>query len=334
MTAATASAPAKPVYLVRGEDPTLLADAVRDLVAALVGEEDSNLAVEDLAFNPGDDQRLPALLDACLTPPFLTDRRVVLVRNAGSITSDEAARIIDYLADPLDTTRLVLVGGGGTVPAKLVTAIKASGELIDAGLPRQARERTSWLTSRLKDAPVVFDAAAGSRLAEHLGEDLSRLGGIITTLTAAYGEGARVGVDELEPFLGEAGATAPWDLTDAIDRGDQAAALEHLQRMMQAGGRHPMVVLSTLHRHFQNMLRLDGSGARTDAEAAQLLGMKGSTFPAKKAMSQARKLGSDRIRRAIVLIAEADIDLRGLKSWPDPLVMEVLVARLCQLTRR
>src|SRR5688500_17580688 len=125
MTAAKASAPAKPVYLLRGEDPTLLADAVRDLVAALVGDEDSNLAIEDLAFTPGDEQRMPALLDACLTPPFLTDRRVVLVRNAGSVTSDEAARIVDYLADPLDTTRLVLIGGGGTVPAKLVTAIKA-----------------------------------------------------------------------------------------------------------------------------------------------------------------------------------------------------------------
>jgi DNA polymerase-3 subunit delta len=81
------------------------------------------------------------------------------------------------------------------------------------------------------------------------------------------------------------------------------------------------------------MLRLDGAGARNDAEAAQLLGLKGSTFPAKKALTQARKLGSQRIRRAIALLAEADLDLRGAKAWPDELVMEVLVARLAQLPR-
>ena len=71
----------------------------------------------------------------------------------------------------------------------------------------------------------------------------------------------------------------------------------------------------------------------TVTEAAKLLGMKGSTFPAKKALAQSRRLGSDRIRRAVRLLAEADLDLRGAKAWPDELVLEVLVARLAALSR-
>jgi DNA polymerase-3 subunit delta len=35
--------------------------------------------------------------------------------------------------------------------------------------------------------------------------------------------------------------------------------------------------------------------------------------------------------RAIGLLAQADLDLRGAKEWPDELVMEVLVARLSRL---
>ena len=66
-------------------------------------------------------------------------------------------------------------------------------------------------------------------------------------------------------------------------------------------------------------------------DAAQLLGMKGSTFPARKALSQSRKLGHDRVVRAVELLAGADIDLRGGKAWPDGLVLEVLVARLARL---
>ncbi|HEX7168106.1 MAG TPA: DNA polymerase III subunit delta [Acidimicrobiales bacterium] len=335
MTAPNANATAvKPVYLARGDDPTLLADAVRTLIGELVGDDDHTLAVEDVTFQQGDDQRVPAVLDACLTPPFLTDRRIVVARNAGLLNADEAARLLEYLDQPLDSTVLVLVGGGGTIPQKLVAKVKQLGETIDAGLPRQGKERTTWLVDRLKDATVKFDAPAATRLADHLGEDLARLRGIVETLTAAYGEGARVGVDELEPFLGEAGAVAPWDLTDAIDKGDQATAIEHLHRMLAAGDRHPLVVMATLHRHFTNMLRLDGAEARSDAEAAAILGMKGSTFPAKKAMAQARRLGGGRIRKAVVLLADADLDLRGKTAWPEVLVMEVLVARLCQLSRR
>jgi DNA polymerase-3 subunit delta len=219
------------------------------------------------------------------------------------------------------------------VPAKLVTAVKGAGEQIDAGAPRQARDRTSWIAERLKKSPLQFDARAGQRLVEHLGEDVSRLSGIIDLLVTAHGEGASISAEEIEPFLGDAGGVAPWDLTDALDKGDAATALGHLHRLMKGGDRHPLVVLATLHRHYGQMLRLDGAGARNDAEAAQLLGLKGSTFPAKKALTQARRLGSTKVRRAISLLAEADLDLRGQKSWPEELVMEVLVARLAQLSR-
>jgi DNA polymerase III delta subunit len=77
------------------------------------------------------------------------------------------------------------------------------------------------------------------------------------------------------------------------------------------------------------MLRLDGSGITSESDAATALGMK--PFPAKKAMLQAHRLGPEKIARAITLVAGADLDLRGLKDWPDGLVLEVLVARLSRL---
>ncbi len=326
------SAGPRPAYLVRGDDPSLLADAVHELVTSVVGDDDPSLAVEDMTLADADGPGVAGVLDACLTPPFLTDRRVVVAREAGALGSDAAARLVEYLAAPLDTSVLVLVGGGGTVPQKLVAQVKAVGQLVDANLPRTSRDRTSWLVEHLHDAPVSLDAAAGRLLGDHLGEDLSRLPGILRSLEAAYGPGARLGPADVEPFLGEAGAVAPWELTDAVDRGDYEAALVALHRLLDAGDRHPLVVLSTLHRHFAAMLRLDGSGARTDAEAAEMLGLK-SAFPAKKALAQSRRLGPARLRRAIALLAEADLDLRGAKAWPPELVTEVLVARLCQLSK-
>ncbi len=326
----------RPAFLVRGDDAVLLDEAVRALVSSLVRGADAGLAVEEIdldAPTAAEDHGLGALLDACLTPPFLTDHRIVLARNAGALNVEEANRLVTYLEDPLETSVLVLVSGGGAIPAKLVAAVKKAGEVVEAGLPRQARERTSWLVDKLRHGPVKLDARAGQRLGEHLGEDLSRLHGILEVLSAAYGEGASLTAEQLEPFLGEAGGVAPWDLTDALDKGDATIALGLLHRLIGGGDRHPLVVLATLHRHYGQMLRLDGANARNEAEAAQLLGLKGSTFPAKKALIQTRRLGSSKVRRAIALLAEADLDLRGAKSWPETLVMEVLIARLSQLSR-
>ena len=61
--------------------------------------------------------------------------------------------------------------------------------------------------------------------------------------------------------------------------------------------------------------------------------MKGSTYPAKKALQRANRLGYEGSAQAVGLLAEADVDLRGKTAWPDDLVLEVLVARLARLSR-
>ena len=134
-------------------------------------------------------------------------------------------------------------------------------------------------------------------------------------------------------------ATAPaWqDLAKALrgsllQRGD--AGYESRRRVWNGAiDRHPLAIMASLQTHYLRMVRLDGAGVRGEKEAAQLLGMKGSSFPAKKAMAQGRKLGGAKVRRSLALLAEADVDLRGGRAWPGELVMEVLVARLARLAR-
>jgi DNA polymerase-3 subunit delta len=312
-------------YLVRGDDPTLVAQEARGLIDTLVGDRESSFVVEEHGAS-GEDLDVKAVIDACLTPSFLGDRRVVVVRDAGRIGAAEAAGLGAVVADPLPTTVLVLVGGAGTVPQALVKAVTANGELVDASAGT-GRDRTSWVADHLKDAPLRFDAGARARVQAHLGDDLGRLAGLIETLVAAYGEGAPISIEELEPFLGSAGAVPPWDLTDAIDSGSIAGALSALRRMLDAGGRHPTEVIGVLHRHYSNMLALDGITQLDAAEAAQLLGVR-SPFVAKKAMEQGRRLGAERIAQAINLLADADLDVKGRTALPPDLVLEVLVARL------
>ena len=60
--------------------------------------------------------------------------------------------------------------------------------------------------------------------------------GLLEALSAAYGAGARISVEDLEPYLGEAGSVPRYELTDAISRGEPSAAPGVLHRMLDAGG--------------------------------------------------------------------------------------------------
>lgn len=313
-------------WLVEGDDETLVANEVRRLVGELAGGH-PDLAVEDFW---GDEVDLDAVAGACLTPPFLVDRRVVVLRNAGRFSADELNPLLRYLEAPSETTALIVAAGGGKLSTKLVAAVKKVGHVVATGAGRDTR---AWVDNQIRRAPLRVDSAARAALAEHLGQDLGRLPALIETLVAAHGEGAAIGVEDVAPYLGEAGSIAPWDLTDAIDAGDVDRALRALHRLMEAGERHPLVVLPIVHRQVAQVVTLDGAGATTEAEAAAALGIEAgrSTYPAKKAMATLRRWGSDGAARAIGLVADADVDLRGESTWPPQAVLEVLVARLSRI---
>jgi DNA polymerase-3 subunit delta len=321
--------------LLKGDDEVVLRDAVRLVVDELVGAEDRSLVVEEVEVGAVDDDGrdpLIALVDAAQTPPFLTEHRVVLGRLAEKRErNDQVVALTEYLVDPLPSTRLVLEWRTGKVPKALLEAVtRSGGELIDTSPGRKVAE---WVASHLTEAGLKVDGEGRQRLVTWVGEEPSRLLGLVDLLLSTYGAGTKLGVAEIQPFLGADGGVPPWDLTDAIDRGDRTLAIELLQRMVGQGERHPFQVLATLHSHFARILRLDGADVTGEKQAAELLGMKGSTFPARKALSQARKLGHDRIVRIIDLLAQADLDLRGGKAWPDTLVLEVLVARVATMSR-
>ena len=129
-------------YLVKGSDPSLRDRVVADLVTEVLGADDPTLALEDItipgragAGDDGDATPAPAgaegrdaavatVLNAAGSPPFMTEHRVVVVRDAGALMAGDVDGIVRYLDDPLDTTILVFVAGGGTMPPALTKKLK------------------------------------------------------------------------------------------------------------------------------------------------------------------------------------------------------------------
>src|SRR3546814_7713024 len=131
------------VTLLKGDDAVVLREAVRVLVDDLVGDDDRSLVVEEVevgATAADDDARDPlvALVDAAQTPPFLTDFRVVLGRVVEKRERNELVQpLVDYLADPLPSTRLVIDWPGGRLPKALAPAPTQLGGQLGGPPPRR-----------------------------------------------------------------------------------------------------------------------------------------------------------------------------------------------------
>ncbi|MFV0258043.1 MAG: DNA polymerase III subunit delta [Acidimicrobiales bacterium] len=332
------------VVMIKGDDATLVAQAVRKVVTELVGPGDRTLMIDELSegdYVDDDGQPAPtALVTAAYTPPFLTERRVVVGRNLGLFSrAAQVAPLVDLLGDLLPTTDLVLVWEKGSTSSRLAAIPKplrqalteAGAELIDAA--PSGKGRRGLLGEKLAGAAVTLDRSAQQAIADRLGDDIGRADAVLAALHSAFGEGTPLSAADVDPYLGAASDVPPWELTDAIDSGDIVVSLAKLDRMTSGGERHGLQVMATLTAHYQRALGLDGAPVRDDRAAAAHLGMTGSTFPAKKALALSRRLGSGRLRQMTELLAQADLDLRGASAVPSDAVLQVLVARLARLSR-
>jgi len=115
------------VHLITGDDESLLLAAVSDVVHRLVGQGDRSLMVDEF---DDDEYDIARVVDAAQTSPFLTELRVVVARGLGRFTTDDVGALVAYVGDPLPSTELVLVAGGGRLPKALTDAVKKNGGVI------------------------------------------------------------------------------------------------------------------------------------------------------------------------------------------------------------
>lgn len=319
---------------------------MQELLDRLVGDEDRSLVVEQYTVARRPDARgearddepddaappsvVAAIVNAVQSPPFMTSRRVVVVHDYEQLAAGEVGPVVDVLGDLLDTTDLVFVSGGGRVAKALGDALKGA-ETVGP----ESEKTEDVLAAAVADAQLDLKAEAAKLVRERLGDDAGRVSALVDLLAARFGPGATLTADDVEPYLGEAGSVPPYQLTNAIEDGDVAGALAVLDRLLtvtsprQPKPMHPLQVHGMLVARYRKLLQVDDAAVQTVADAhAALGGGKGSTFPAKKALEASRALGSDGLRQAIDLLAQADIDLKGASGLPEGGVMQVLVARL------
>lgn len=343
-------------WFVRGNDPLLRDRALDALVEELLGDDDRTLAVEEFAVPPktsrsgdgdgdasagGAEAReavVGAALSAATSPPFMTACRVIVVRDASALAAADVEAVARYLEAPLESTRLVLVAGGApTVPAHVTKMVKAAGVIERAPDSEKTKE---VLLDHAHEAGVLLTKDAAELIERHLADDAGRAVGLVDVLASAGEHGARLDVGDVTPYLGDEGSVPVYQLTNAIEEGDSARALEVLHRLLTATSAqqpkpvHPLQLMGTLLNHYRRVLRLDDPSITSTSDAIEALGGRIKEFPARKALGAARALGTDGLREAFDALARADLDLKGARGIPQEAVMEVLVVRLARLSAR
>ena len=168
----------------------------------------------------------------------------------------------------------------------------------------------------------VPEAALGMIARAATGSFRDALGTLEQLVT--YG-GNEVELDDVLEVLGVADAELVLDTAEALADHDARAALLAVERLA-GSGRDAVQFMRDLAAHLRHLFVVQTLGEVPDSFSV-------TSQHTERLSAQSVRLARGEILRAIDLLAQADLDLRGGKLWPEHLVLEVLVARLATMSR-
>jgi len=257
------------------------------------------------------------------TLPFLTDRRVILVRGAERYTSESSTgALLHYLASPNDTTVLILVADRVDKRSKFYKACEKAGEIVECGELRD-HELRLWIHDEVQGRNKKIEPNAVREIIDRAGTKLSDVNNALTLVTGFIGDRENITEEDVITACADVAEEQIWSLTDAIAQSDMAKAMRVLFALYDLG-KSEFEILGSINW----LLRTAYQVAVAKSSDPML-----RSFTAKKCRPLADKFGVRKLKAAFGLLVETDFMLRST-GVDRALAIELLVIKLAAPRRR
>jgi DNA polymerase III subunit delta len=306
------SKPAATFYVLHGDDDLRVEEEAQTLRTRM--DESPNASL-NTSFFDGTSTEIGEMLGAALAYPFLSDMRLVIVKDllthltrkgAGNTGKKALETLLAQLPELPDWSRFVMIERRRIDEKNKVVQLARTHERGSEKLCIVPKDSTQWIMKRAQEAySTAIEARAASALAAVTGSDLRAADGELCKL-ALYVSGERAiteaDVALLTPYVSEA---SMFDMVDALAEGRVQAASVLVHRLLDQQ-EDPISLYGMIIRQFRLLLLakehlIEGGSPKALAE---VLGI--HPYPAEKVARQSRLFTVAQLERIYRLLQDYD----------------------------
>jgi DNA polymerase-3 subunit delta len=259
-----------PIYFLEGEEPYYI-DQIADFIETNVLDESEKEFNQTILY--GKDTDLISLISAAKRFPMMAERQVIIVREAQEIKNltetvnvkvksknakkeTEISPLEEYALKPLSTTVLVIC-----YKYKALDKRTALAKSMDKNAIMFSSEKVrdyklaEWITKFTNEHRIKINAKAVQMLADHLGNDLSRIVNELNKLSINKKGDAEISPDDVQQFIGISKDFNIFELQNAIAVKDILKANRIIDYFAKNPKEHPFEMnLAVLYTYFSKLL--------------------------------------------------------------------------------
>lgn len=314
-----------PVYLFYGESEFQLEKVLVTIRESLIPED---LREFNLHIFYGDEKGLApsAIVDAASSYPFMSNKRLIIVRRTEALSEAFMEAFIPYMERPLESTCLIFVSSRPDFRKRFYRGIREKGTSVHFKRP-QDREVVPWIRATAQEMGLKLGKEACSCLQQIVGNRLRDLYSELEKLHLRYGDAA-VSEEQVRELAIYSRIFTIFELMDEISNKHGSRALSVLNRFLEEEGEGaPLRVMGMLTRQMRLLWQArsitDRGGG--NQEVVRKLGIRG--FTVGKLVQQSSRWQEEELERALHLLYEADGHMKS--GAQGRLIVENIILSLC-----
>jgi len=299
----------KPAYLIHGDDHGRIAER-RARLRALAEAESGAQGIE---LFEGDRATPDAVAGALSALTLALGRRFIVVDGVEAWKDKELDALAAALKAISPDTTVAFFAREDTrakAPKRLHEAVRKAGGDISAEQAVKPWELPKWVIARGRELGVRLEPDAARALIAHVGDRQQRLLRELEKLALAVEPGTRLQAAELEQLTAPSAERRAWSLADALVGGDPRAATRIYLALRSQGERVPGLLFWMAQR-LRAAHEIAAAIEAGEPVAKVKRGLRMPSRAADRLIKDACNTGSERLRTAIVELADLELACRG-----------------------
>lgn len=255
-------------------------------------------------------KKVTEILEACYTMPFLSEKRLVIVKNIFSEQKTEALKKLSEKLESIPETCVFIMVEEGN-PDKRTSLFKKIQSLgrIEECKPLLGDHLIRWILDKTKELGGNIDWSTASHLTMMVGTDLWKLKSDIEKL-CAYSEGALIDKAMVKTLVSESAITTSiFKLTDELGQKRPSEALKILHQLLQNDEALPMI-FSMLARQFRLLIQVQELQQMGQSPSQIANRLKQHPYAISSLLPQGKNFTTEELKRIHRKLIHMDRDLK------------------------
>lgn len=316
------------IYVIFGEEEYLKNIYEKKLISNIV---DENFKMMNFDIFEGKNVNISKIIDACDTMPFMSDYRVVILKNTGLIydaKKDDTNKLENYLHILPKTTILIFIEEKIDKKLKIFKTISNIGTFHKIDILSE-NELVNWILSIFKDNNKNISTKEALYIIRNIGFNMEILLNEINKLISFKSSGTKITINDIDNICTKSIESKIFDLINFMSNKDMDNAIKIYKNLI-VNKTSPFVILNMISRQFRIILQtkyLYNKNYSINNIASEL---ELRDFIVKEAIKQSKNFSIKILLQAINECLEIDNNIKTGKII-DEVAIELLIIKYSTL---